>query len=153
MPYSVKYLGRLRRVVRVEAHITPWAAPPDSEHGASSVMYWTVTVHPNQDEAESILVDKGNERKVVELYKPDLETGSTERIFDGTTLYRLTGIGWGNWNVELRIKAQFEGGQDLVTIKSVLTQFSLFANAKGPDPALPGADKKDASVFFQHTDR
>ena len=136
------------QVDSVEAHISPWA------NQGSNILTWAVWATPGQDESERVAVGSGGgERKVFELYKPDMEAGHTENVFDGTTTYTLSASGIGDWKVKLRIKAKLTSSTTgLVMLKSGVVSADLFLSTKdGKELPLPAGDNAFVQVYFEHS--
>ncbi len=147
MAYQVQFLGRMEQIEALEAHISTW-----SQRG-SRVDHWTLEADPSQP-GETRVVGSGKvDDTVFELYRPDMERGHTELLFDGTTVYRLTALGLGDWSVKVRIKAKLAGSSTgLVTIASGVANQDLFVHGRrGSELPLPAGDVANVSVLAERT--
>lgn len=152
MSFKVMYLGHMREIERVEAHVVGWTLPGDSDFAASSLFVWGLVVTPSQSGAMDIQIGTGTSTSptVFALYDPSMEAGATELIYDGTTVYKVVAAGSGKYEVAVRIKVKIKGGAaGLVTVARAAAAADHFVSVDGPDIALPSGATGTTSVYFE----
>jgi hypothetical protein len=118
MPYRALMNGMMQEVDLVEQRIIVTPA------NGSKVSKWMLTSQSPDEEVTDDLAD-GSITRTVTLYRPSMEAGETQKIYDGESTYYLAVFGLGKWTVRMALYGRKAGGNSGMV---KLDQISLSAD-------------------------